>query len=904
MADGTATDQGKRHGRTSDLFEGGERRHSTRNSLLAFLAVFAIIATTGAAALSSGVHDETVWSTFSLSYGSNPVTQQLGIQFARVAYIDQPTQFNTTAFVGATTTANSAFITNSSGYGIMQYNTTTGDVASENYAVAASLGSNVSYVFTDQRVALNGTGGTWTYEVSEAAQTSAAASSGNVSDGSAGAAQNTLWIESTYSSGNYTFTAADFEYKHGGYQTYTSYALGASVKVPRLQFFEVYFYVQKTSTVVSIVQTNNSAVIGSATMHPVLAGNLSSIADLTDQVTMSTSTNFAAIVSNTYLVDHNTFSGVSAGAGAARELGSGVVPFAAGTDAGAAAAPFDPAAAQKVNYTATPSSLGTYGGVNESVSAFSSFLNSSSVASQTSAKVNTSLVVNATSKASSASAAQTLSTLRAERDGSNAATATLYLSTWTPASIQSQISTFLTGYISTQTGIPANEVEIQNYLISNISVETTFSSQAGYTIHNYVASALPGFLQSSNLALVNQATGAVDAGADIGMFWDFAEHKALAPVVHMPFGSITDPTNGVTYASAEAAGFPIGSTVTAAGAISVPYQAAFLGWSASGVPEFSPGGCFVVCLGSSLSGAASAVSNFLGSAASSVSNAAQTVTNTVSNDVIQPVSGTLATDVATLTGDVSQAVSNVMPFTGGTLANVGSAVSSGIGGVTKDLSALSGTLASSASSAAGALASGVDQFTNNIWSLGSAAGSVAQSALGGAVRAGTQLINTVGGVVGGAAAVISPYFEEAGNAVINGVSSAGRSLASLGSSVATAGMSALDSVGHSISQALGGAWSAISNAFGGLGSDFLNGLNGLFGSSATSSPVTWATSLGGTVTFELIIVVVLVVVAIAIIAAFLFLRHHRRRHSGHEVGGRKEHRESRVRHRRPRKSGA
>ena len=85
--------------------------------------------------------------------------------------------------------------------------------------------------------------------------------------------------------------------------------------------------------------------------------------------------------------------------------------------------------------------------------------------------------------------------------------------------------------------------------------------------------------------------------------------------------AVFDPVDHQWYASAEAAGFPSGRGVGALGAIFVPGQAAFLGWAANGEPEFGVGGCFIVCLGSALTGAASAVSSFVGCAASTVSNA-------------------------------------------------------------------------------------------------------------------------------------------------------------------------------------------------------------------------------------------------------------------------------------------
>ena len=43
--------------------------------------------------------------------------QQLNITFARVSYLDQPTQWNTTGFLNASLTANGAWLDNTSSYG-------------------------------------------------------------------------------------------------------------------------------------------------------------------------------------------------------------------------------------------------------------------------------------------------------------------------------------------------------------------------------------------------------------------------------------------------------------------------------------------------------------------------------------------------------------------------------------------------------------------------------------------------------------------------------------------------------------------------------------------------------------------------------------------------------------------
>ncbi|MGI0155895.1 MAG: hypothetical protein ACREDE_07175, partial [Thermoplasmata archaeon] len=645
------------------------------------------------------------------------------------------------------------------------------------------------------------------------------------------------------------------------------------------QFFEVYFYAQKLQTVVSLVNTTDAQVIGSETVHPVLDGNLSKIGSLTDVLSMASGTDAAMVLDTTYFVDHNVFAGAPGAQGAT----SSVRPLVAGAFSSVRAAPFDPAVASYANYTHGADGLNSYSNVNASLSAFSSVLNSSTPASETSSALRTSLLLNATTSSTVAFANQSLTTLRAESENTGVqATSTLYLTTWTPATIQSQIGSFLTSYISARTGVPAADVEIQGYLISNVTVQTTFSSAAATTIHDYLASAIPGLLAAHNLALVNQTTGAIDAGADIGQFMDLAT-GAVYPAKTNPLGGVFDPVDGQWYASPEAAGFPAGSGVSVSGGIFVPGQAAFLGWTASGTPEFGPGGCFIVCLpslGSGLSGAASAVSNFFGGAANSVSNAVGTVSSTITNDVIKPVSGStgsLGSDFSGFASDVSKAASNVMPFFGGTLQNVGSAVT---GTITHGLSSISGSIASAASGAAGAILSGVNSVGNTVWHLGGATGS--------AIASGANaVVNTLGKAVNTAGAVLSPFFTSVANlpgTVYNAAVTAGKGLWSLGSSVASTGMSALDSVGHTIEQGLGGAWSAITNAFGSLGSDIVNGLSGLF---SALNPFNWLSGLGGSISELVTVIIIVVAVVVAVLAIVLVLRHRKGRSSGRQVGSRR-----------------
>ena len=852
---------------------------------LALVLVAAIIGTGVVVIAEPARQVEEEWSAITLSFGSNPISQQLEVTFSRVAYVDQPLQWNETGFQGATVSPSGAWENNSSSYGILQFNSTASGTADASWNIASSLGPNVSYAFTDQRVALNGTGVTWDLILSESQESGWIGTSGNVSNPYATAAQNAIWVQATYTSGNYTFTAYDWEEKPGGYQTVTSYPLASNVLIPALEFFEVYVYAQPLQTVVSIVNTTNGAAFGSTpAMHPVFDSNLTKLAYVTDQLGESSSTDAADIIDYTWFIDHDTYS-------TSPSPTSSFVPAVTGVVSTASDAPFDPASAT-VNYSKGPDNSGSFGSTPVSLSDFPGVVNSSSPASETSSLINTTNIVTRSTTLTKVSPPAFLTTMRAQPEPVTSPVAsTLYTTTWDPANIQDQIHSFLTNTIGGKTGIPTGNVQIISTLVSDVSTETTFSSQAASTIHDYLASAIPGFLQSNNLSLVNSTTGAVVAGADIGEFMDLTTHQVLAGQTN-EFGGVYDPVTREWYGDAEGAGFPVGSSVSASGGIFVPGQAAFLGWSPDGEPEFGVGGCFIVCLpsnpiSSALSGAAQAVSSFASSAASSVSNAVSTVAKTTTSDVIAPVSGSLGSDMAGLSSDISKAANDVLPVLGTTASDVSKDVS---GTLSHAVTGVATSLGSVASGAAGAILAGVDSVSNTVSHLGAAAGSAIASAAG-AVQSGLNVVgNTVGKAVSTAAAVISPVFASVANLpadVLNGATAVGQSLLSLGGNIANAGMSALDSVGSAIEKGLSGAWQWVQNAFGAVGSDIMGALGAVGSALSALNPFSWVGGLSSNVG-TILEYVVIGVVGFVIVFAVVFLLYRRSKSKGaRERGGRR-----------------
>ena len=214
---------------------------------------------------------------------TNPVSTNLNITIGRVAYITQPTEWLYSAnspqqasFVNPT----SSWTLNNSGYLFMVNNTTgttapTPEVA--NFPVSNDLGSTVSYIFIDSRLAVNGTGETAYIVISESAQTGVPSTTSNTVATSAGAAQNMIFIEIS----NYAVSVGYYASVLGGngkyYQNYTSYSFSGLTLMP-LWFYDFYINMQPTGTYVSIVNATGTVIATSPQLSPVLEGNLSKVA--------------------------------------------------------------------------------------------------------------------------------------------------------------------------------------------------------------------------------------------------------------------------------------------------------------------------------------------------------------------------------------------------------------------------------------------------------------------------------------------------------------------------------------------------------------------------------------------------------------------------------------------------
>ena len=243
-----------------------------------------------------------------------PLTTNLNVTVGRVAYITQPTEWLYSAnspqpasFVNPTT----SWTLNNSGYLFMVNNSTSTTAPSPevaNFPVASDLGSTVSYIFIDSRVAVNGSGETAYIVISELSQAGAPSTTANTLSTSAGAAQNIIFIEIS----NYAVSVGYYASVLGGngkyYQNYTSYSFSGISLMP-LWFYDFYVNIQPTGTYVSIVNATGTVIATSPQLSPVLEGNLSKVAYISYvHAPAASSSGDMLILDYAYLVDHNAVS--------------------------------------------------------------------------------------------------------------------------------------------------------------------------------------------------------------------------------------------------------------------------------------------------------------------------------------------------------------------------------------------------------------------------------------------------------------------------------------------------------------------------------------------------------------------------------------------------------------------
>ena len=770
---------------------------SNKKNLVKYLAVFAMAVMIISAIPffvqgQNGPIYKNINADISSLLGTNPLTTEMNFTFARVAYTNQPTQMAWSSTAGypseVFTQQTGEWLLNNSGYQITNFNSSTTSVALTTFSVASYLGANVSYFYNDQRIALNGSSTEYIY-LGESALTGAPTAA-NVAATSAGTAQNNVYLAVTYNSGTGLYGMTLYYYSQivGGnavnYDNQTSVALTGSLEP--LVFYDFSFnLVPAAGMQVTISNYTGTAVNQTTIKSSDLTRNISKIAYMQYGVTGTG----ASILDYGYVIDHNTYSYAPSA-----PLAGAIAPEQ-GIEMNTGFNEVDPNA---VNGSTTQSmSNSSVINVNMSENSFSSVLNSNSSQSLTSSLVNTTQVINSASNPTAATGSRVISTLRATGENpSIQGTGTLYITSWSSSSIQTQLTSFLQGYISAQTGYPASDITLISYLITQVSFNLHFSPQAMTSMQNYIDSMIPGMLQANNLSLVNTTTGSIMAGAMAGDFYNFYMDAPAAPI--MTSGGILDPVTGITYPDLALAGFPSGSYI-AAGSIVVPGNVQFYGFTASGVPVMGAGWNPFA----SLSSAGQAVENYFHSGVAAISNAINTAKPAVAKpitSVIEPITSNMGGDMSRFAADVSNAVSHAFPILGGTIGNVASAVS---GTVNKAVSGISSGLASIKNGVVGAVLTGTGDIRNTVMNIGTTVSNAVNNAKTSIQNAVSSVTNTLGKAVSSAGAVISPLFTSIRNlpsTIASGIKGAETSISSAVSNALNDGRNAIDSVGTTIAK--------------------------------------------------------------------------------------------------------
>ncbi len=839
---------------------------------LVALAVMAVlIATIGIGVGSSYASAQPVTTELSLpSIAGNPANVTLNVTLSQISYITQPTQW-----LESNISQEKAYYTNStnwvvpnSGYLFIVNNSTTSTAPSDsaiNYPVASSLGSTINYMFADSRLSFNGTGETDYYILSEGNWTTAPSASQNAKSSSAGASQNAIDVIITeHNATTATVSVGYFAWDSAGYQNYTVYSF-SSLYLNALQWYDFMIYVQSSGTTVSIMNTTGSILATSSTITPVLDGNFTKIS------TVSYVTSFAAstvgdmlILDYAYIVDHNTYQTASPSVVIAGAIGQSTSSIAI--------APFDPGATSQSSYTQNPNASGNYLSTNVSLSDFSSVTNSSTVAAINSGEINTTLAPAANSTL--ALSPSVMTDVRTASYLPSSITTNLYVTTWTPAGINTAIVQYLQSTIGAMIGVVPNYVNIISYTTTAMGLNINLSNSTMTEVGNYLDNAIPALLSSNNLALENSQTGALEAGAMAGYFWN---NGAIAAPILKSNGTVENPLTGVWYGNILQAGFPVGSYISA-GAIVVP-QWQFLGFAADGQPIFSGVASFWDPI-QPLSGAASAVNNFFHSAASTITNAIKPVSYAISSTaskIVSPGGSSITNAISNFARQVEKTGTQVMPFLGGAVGNIAHYIG---GTVSHSLSGLQSGLADVKSSVTGAILAGVKDVKQGVYNIGTS------------VKNGVSTIyNTIGHGVPTFEGVISPIVTSVRNlpteivngaqTLANGATGFGESIASdaknLGISIKNGAMNALDTVGNTITS----AGQEVKNAFGSVGSAIVGAVGAPFsfiaGVSNNVAHIIEYAAIGG------------VVVVLVIIALYYFgeIGSHKHKSSGHKLSHKK-----------------
>lgn len=829
--------------------------------LWVLLSLIVVVMASMTFAASAG-HYKEVSVAGAISLPSNSVNSALNVTLSHLSYTTQPPQFlvNASNYAKNATyvKGTGAWVTNQT-YQIFQYNntTSTSTASALSYDFSSYLGTP-SYIFSDSKIALNGTMTSPGLQIifSNSTITSAITSTVmlNGTGGQTAANKSTaqeFWIDinaTSYSAASsYTYNAS-FHYwylnANGNYVVNNTSFSGSPLFA--LNLYEIQFNIQNGTQQVSVIYTNNGTVAqntkilsnSNATKTPMLNfKHIGNVSYVLSPVTSGASAGF--ILDWMYVVDHNTYTYYSSSGSA--------MPAISWSASNLATQPFDPASTTGVSNFQAANQTGAASQAkvsNDLISSVSNITNTTSL--QNSVGLNSTYTSSYTSTYNSVNAVYNT----AYSNVSNiTTTVNEQAQTWSTQYVKNVVVNFLKDYAAAQASkngnvyVSPSDITLISYNIGSIILDTNYSASAAGAIMDYLDNTYASVLAANNLSVVNPTTNAIVAGADAGDF--YYQGTALVPIVHG--NNIINPITGQAY-TIQSAGFVAGTYISS-GAVIVP-QYEIAEW-VGGTPVFTAGSISLGSIFTTLSSGGKAISNLFESAASTIPNGIGPAPSVTDNNVVTPINAGPRPTV--IKNDISNLIASATGITGFIPENVQSAITSGSVLTSGAVNSISGNLLSTGSDIASAIMAGYDGAKSAIYDIAagvdsglygtpltgiyhnvlstSASGSIAPSASAyvfgsgfqatpafnffGSIAsaftsAGQAIVNTAHQVASTATAVLSPVYTSAANFISGSASDISKAVVAAGTSTYTA----LHKAGVAVYNAAGTAGKTLLNAAG------------------------------------------------------------------------------------------
>jgi hypothetical protein len=632
-----------------------------------------------------------------------------------------------------------------------------------------------------------------------------------------------------------------------------------------LQFYDLSVYAHDNATakgtdiVVALINPANGSVITSASISnlAITGFNYTKLSDSAFQFEGDSGS--ALVLDWGYFV----FAGTS-GSTVSTSVTPSIMPYVTGATSNVQNnfAPFDPSSASNTSYKQAPNA--TYIHSNTATGDKNFNLSASVLSNETAAQLsigayNVSKQANfGVGNNTSASSTAMVANLTINKENTNSFTADVHISTFNSTGINTAVMGFLKNYtanlatINTGIAYSYKNMSIISYMISNIQTVTNLSASDASAVRDYFDNSFASVLQESNLSLVDTNTTAIVAGAFAGDFY----YQGMAFVPEIQGNAIINPITNVKFSNLTDAGFAAGAYISG-GAVVVP-QFTILGWDA-GTPIFASGFSIGSIFGG-LTSAGKSVADYLGNGVSQVMhNTIGTVPQVATNYVVKPITSTASNVASTVSKSisdfktgVSNLTSSIVPAIGTVVNNVQNDVKGALGPISGAVSDLSSSLASAKNGIVSAVAAGASGVKSDIYSLGTQ------------IKNGTQgIINTLGAKIASTDAVLSSMF----TAIKTLPGTISTDLSSVASGLKTSTLSAIDTVGNTITGTVSKGYHEVTNAFGSVSSK----ITGQLGTISSGLHTAWSfiTSFGAKLGYVLEIVGI-TIAAIVIVGLVLY----------------------------------